>query len=148
WTIILPDLTKTAVNVEKTATIKDMNGGSATNNIVVVSQNGMLEGTPTTLIASGSNGASISTTPIYVVSVVGFPSPGTFNVITTVGIATIAYTGTVGGATPNFTGCSVVAGSGNLATGNGVNPKVLSSPFDSWTFVSVNDGTTIGWFMV
>jgi hypothetical protein len=148
WTIILPDLTKTAVNVEKTATIKDMNGGSATNNIIVVSQNGILEGVPTTLIAPGSNGNAVSATPIYVASVSGFPSSGTFNVITTAGIATIAYTGTTGGATPNFTGCSVVAGSGNLATNNGVNPKVLSSPFDSWTFVSVNDGTTIGWFMV
>ena len=148
WTIILPDLTKTAVNVEKTATIKDMNGGSVTNNIIIVSQNGTLEGLPTTLIASGSNGHSISATPIYVTSVSGFPSTGTFSVITTSGIATIAYTGTTGGATPNFTGCSIITGSGNLATGNGVNPKVLSSSFDSWTFVSINDGTTIGWFMI
>jgi phage tail sheath gpL-like len=72
--------------------------------------------TTATTIASGSNGLALPQTSISVASTTGLPSSGLV-LISSIN-ALIAYTGTSGGNT--LTGCTVISGSGTLATGQTV----------------------------
>jgi phage tail sheath gpL-like len=72
--------------------------------------------TTATTVASGSNGQALPQSSISVASTTGLPSSGTV-LIGSIN-ALVAYTGTSGGNT--LTGCTVVSGSGTLATGQTV----------------------------
>ena len=66
-----------------------------------------------TTVASGSNGVNLPQATINGVSTAGYPSSGTFSVMSSNGWQLITYTSISGNA---FTGCT--GGSGTLATGN------------------------------
>lgn len=60
-------------------------------------------GNAQTTIAAGSDGAALPQSTIHVADTSGFPSSGTFELITPTGFQRISYTGTTAGA---FTGCT------------------------------------------
>ena len=77
---------------------------------------------PETTIAPGSNGVTLPQATVYVASTTGFPTEG----IVVVDGSYVAYTGIVGGVTPNFTGCT--GGTATLATGD----SLASTETASW----------------
>ncbi|MEX7470199.1 hypothetical protein AB4Z39_10850 [Mycobacterium adipatum] len=81
----------------------------------VIDGNKANQTTASTTIASGSNGASLPQSTINVGSTTGFPTAGTFSVLTNTGLYVIAYTGKT---STTFTGCT--GGGGSLSTGTPV----------------------------
>lgn len=71
--------------------------------------------TASTTIAAGSNNARLPQATINVVSTTGFPTSGIIFVTTSVGVQTVAYTGTTA---TTFTGCT--GGTGLMTTGGAV----------------------------
>ena len=69
-------------------------------------------------IASGSNGAALPQSTIFVTSTTGLPTSGFFVNSGLLPAQFIAYTSITGGATPSFNGCT--GGAGTLATGQSV----------------------------
>lgn len=94
-----------------------------------------------TLIASGSNGASLPQATINVVSTATFPTSGTIYVYTNQGTQTVTYTGVTA---TSFTGCS--GGGGTMSTGNNVTGASLmtlgSDGYTNATTVFRQDGYT------
>ncbi len=79
---------------------------------------------PTTAVAAGSNGATISTlTQLLVSSVTGFATSGTITVFNSAGTPqVINYTSVTTGATASFNGCTS-SGAGTVATSGVVNQR-------------------------
>jgi hypothetical protein len=94
-----------------------------------------------TLIASGSNGVSLPTGTINVVSTATFPTSGTIYVYTNQGTQTIAYTGVTA---TSFTGCT--GGGGTMSTGGNVTSNSLmtlgTDGYTNATTVFRQDGYT------
>lgn len=95
-----------------------------------------------TTVAAGSNGGNIVTVASWsspsagvldVVSTTGFPPSGTLVVQTSAGTALVAYTGLSGG--DEFTGCTLVSGTGTVSTGGEVAQANPADPslYAVWT---------------
>ena len=70
-----------------------------------------------TTVDVSSNGAPVSSSTINVLSTAPFQSAGAFNIVTSIGVAGVSYTGT----TPtSFTGCVLHNGGGTISTGAAV----------------------------
>lgn len=96
-------------------------GGFATTTPFGGGLPGDFQGAATT-IAVASNGATLPTGTINVLSTTGFPTSGTINVYSSTGTQVVTYTGGGGGGT-TFTGCT--GGTGTLTTGNNVTSSTL-----------------------
>lgn len=117
-----------------------MSTGNVVNSFAATSVPGNTLGC-TTLIASGSNGASLPQATINVVSTTTFPSSGTIYIYTNQGTQTVTYTGVTA---TTFTGCA--GGSGTMSTGNNVTSNSLmtigSDGYTNATTIFRQDGYT------
>lgn len=96
-----------------------------------------------TTIAAGSNGVSLPTGTINVVSTTGFPASGTIFVTTSTGSYAVTYTGTTA---TSFTGCS--GGTGTMSTGGAVaNRNRYVIDYRSTENPPVEDVNTIDWWL-
>lgn len=78
----------------------------------------------TTTVAAGSNGDVLPQSTIDVVSTTGAPSAGVISFELSGGTAYVSYTGKTA---TSFTGCTLLRGSGTLATGDAVKAVVLAT---------------------
>ena len=128
--------------------VVNSSNGSNNRNVTSVTRNFVMPSlpSPSTTIASGSNGQTLPQSTIYVASTTLFVAGGgkPLLIATSAGIEPVNYAGISGNT---FTGCS--GGTGRMSTGGtvGVEDTVTSDAY-SWLRITGGSGFRPGWYQI